>query len=300
MKRDHDTMVGKLDRLGVERVARSQGLPDPLARHVADIVMSTDLREDRREEVFRELVAHFQDGLEAGRSVDELLAAAGDAAIVSLQPGSWVRERLRAAKTLVRGGITIVAWTAPLEGSADPVEQRSPPATAYWLPPLAKTNFSSPDRAAARAAADGLARGGCPAGVVRDVGTTMAFASAILMPMIAALEAAGWSLAQLRRSRWLGAGLGGARAMIAITAKRLGARGPLIAPLLRGPLAWPAVVLAPHVVPFDLETYLQFHFSKVGAQTRMMIAKTIEEGREVGVDAGPLPALRDAIGALPA
>jgi predicted permease len=71
-------MVSKLDRLGVERVARAQGLPDELARHVADIVTSTDLREDRREEVFRELVAHFQDGLEAGRSVHELLEAAGE------------------------------------------------------------------------------------------------------------------------------------------------------------------------------------------------------------------------------
>ena len=71
-------MVAKLDKLGVERVARAQGIPESLARHVAEIVTATGLREDRREEVFRELVSHFLDGLEAGRTPDELLDAAGE------------------------------------------------------------------------------------------------------------------------------------------------------------------------------------------------------------------------------
>lgn len=71
-------MVGKLDRLGVERVARAQGLPEILARHVADIITASGLREDRRDEVFRELVSHFLDGLEAGRTTEELLDAAGE------------------------------------------------------------------------------------------------------------------------------------------------------------------------------------------------------------------------------
>src|SRR5688572_12132481 len=77
-RRNAETMVGKLDRMGVERVARAQGLPAVLASHVADIVTSTGLREDRREEVFRELVSHFLDGLDAGRSPQELLDAAGE------------------------------------------------------------------------------------------------------------------------------------------------------------------------------------------------------------------------------
>ena len=77
-ERDEETMAGKLDRLGVERVARAQGLPDPLARHVADIITASGLREDRRSEVFRELVSHFLDGLEAGRPPEELLEAAGE------------------------------------------------------------------------------------------------------------------------------------------------------------------------------------------------------------------------------
>ncbi len=73
-----EDLVGRLDRLGVERAARAAGLPGPLAGRVADVVVTSGLPEDRREEVFRELVAHFEDGLAAGRRVEELLAAFGD------------------------------------------------------------------------------------------------------------------------------------------------------------------------------------------------------------------------------
>jgi hypothetical protein len=49
MKPDDDrSLVGRLDRLGVERMARAQGLPESLAAHVAEIVTATGLREDRR------------------------------------------------------------------------------------------------------------------------------------------------------------------------------------------------------------------------------------------------------------
>ena len=129
---DDETMVGKLDRIGVERVARTLGLPDALASHVADIITSTGLREDRRSEVFRELVSHFLDGLEAGRSADELLEAAGEPrragrliqdhkrlVTPESQGGSGVRDniitrvwrdtRYAARRLLVRPGFTVTA-----------------------------------------------------------------------------------------------------------------------------------------------------------------------------------------------
>lgn len=78
MPRDDDSLVARMDRIGVTRVARSAGLPEVLADKVAQVVTGTGLPEDRRAEVFRELVAHFEDGLAAGRSPEALLAEFGD------------------------------------------------------------------------------------------------------------------------------------------------------------------------------------------------------------------------------
>ena len=67
MPSDDQSLVGRLDRLGVGAAGARRGLPLELASHVAEIVTATGLREDRRVEVFRELVAHFQDGLSRAR-----------------------------------------------------------------------------------------------------------------------------------------------------------------------------------------------------------------------------------------
>jgi predicted permease len=79
MARD-DSLVGRLDHLGVARQAEAEGLSPALAQRVADAVTRSGLPEDRRSEVYRELVSHFQDGLEAGRTETELLEAFGDGA----------------------------------------------------------------------------------------------------------------------------------------------------------------------------------------------------------------------------
>ncbi len=77
MSKPNDGLVGTLDRLGVARLAASQGLPPAIAERIAAVVVGTGLPEDRRVEVFRELVAHFQDGLDSGRTPEELLTAFG-------------------------------------------------------------------------------------------------------------------------------------------------------------------------------------------------------------------------------
>jgi 2-dehydropantoate 2-reductase len=44
-----------------------------------------------------------------------------------------------------------------------------------------------------------------------------------------------------------------------------------------------ALGLAPRVLPFDLEAYLHYHFTKVNAQTRAAMAVYIELGTELGL-----------------
>jgi predicted permease len=81
------SLVAKLDRLSVERLARAEGLPPELAARVAETVTGSGLPDDRRDEVFHELVGHFQDGLAAGQSPGGLLGAFGDPTAAARQIG---------------------------------------------------------------------------------------------------------------------------------------------------------------------------------------------------------------------
>ncbi len=98
--RSDESLVGRMDRLGVERLARSAGLPAILAGRVAQVVVGSRLSEDRRVEVYRELVSHFQDGLAEGRSAEELLEAFGDAG----RAAAMIGEEKRVVTPEARGG----------------------------------------------------------------------------------------------------------------------------------------------------------------------------------------------------
>jgi predicted permease len=74
----NDSLGRRLDRWQLARRARGAGLPQAIAERIAQVVVDSDLADDRRAEVFRELVAHFEDGLAAGRPASDLLASFGD------------------------------------------------------------------------------------------------------------------------------------------------------------------------------------------------------------------------------
>ncbi len=62
-----------------ERLAARSALPAPLAALVLDVAKRSRLWRVERTEIARELIAHFSDGLEAGRSPEQLISDFGDA-----------------------------------------------------------------------------------------------------------------------------------------------------------------------------------------------------------------------------
>ncbi|NOT08702.1 MAG: ABC transporter permease [Gemmatimonadales bacterium] len=68
-----------LDALELEQAALGRGLPRALAAAIGRQLARADLTDLRRREIFDELVAHFEDGLAAGRPETELLAEFGEA-----------------------------------------------------------------------------------------------------------------------------------------------------------------------------------------------------------------------------
>ncbi len=236
--------------------------------------------------------------------LDELIAAMGDATLVSLQPGpkdrALILHRLAAVRgtdaadaeaRFVQGVIAFSSWQAPL-----PTERLPRPGMAYWFPPASPSPFrGSPERV--DPLVDALTRGGCPAAVRPAAVAGASFASCLLMSIVAALELAGWSFAKLARDRRL----------LRDTAAAARQAATAVAPHARAPrprafdiVASSAVIrtlltLAPRVVPFDIEAFFAWHFTKVGAQTIAHLDTYADFAAAQGRPAPAVVRLRDGL-----
>jgi 2-dehydropantoate 2-reductase len=226
-----------------------------------------------------------------------LARAAGDATVVSLQPG--IEDRTHVLQyvpedRLVSGLISLIAYAAPLPG-----ETRFPePGMAYWFPPLSPSPFSGP-RARVDAVVAALRAGGQPAKRHPDVPGLAGFPSAIMMPYLVALEAGGWTFDRLGQHAPTAARA--AREAVDIVAARpeAGRRPPLIGLAVRPFVVRAGLWLGRKVIPLDLETYLREHFIKVGDQTRLMMSQYIDHARSRGLPSAALESLNNSIAALP-
>jgi 2-dehydropantoate 2-reductase len=79
-------------------------------------------------------------------------------------------------------------------------------------------------------------------------------------------------------------------AMAAVAAHR-GERPSRLGWVVRPWTMAPLLGLAPRFVPFDLEAYLRYHFTKVGDQTRAMVDTYVQIARRHGLGTSALEAL---------
>jgi 2-dehydropantoate 2-reductase len=227
---------------------------------------------------------------------DELAQAVGEATVVSLQPGlidpAWMHARVPPER-LVLGMIPYIAWTSPLPGQ---VPLQGDPAMTVWHPPFSATPLSGP-LDGVTAAAGLLRAGGLRARVVGDATAGAGVASAVLLSTIAALEAAGWSLARLRSRTDLRRAVACKDQAVAIAARFRGVPVPRLPVLLRPWMLRILTLLAPLVVPFPLEAYLRAHFTKVGEQTRQSLRTWRQEGEQRGMDVDAIAAMEAVLAA---
>lgn len=226
---------------------------------------------------------------EAGTTA--LLEALTGTLLVSLTPGLDDRARLATVveeASLVTGHIPFLAWFEDGELGEEVV---------LFVPPLSASLFEG---ARAAEVVSTLRRGGMDARVEPKLGRIAPFGTAVLMPLVAELETAGWRFAALdaaHRRRFRQASGEALRVVSAETR----AAPPLGLRLLRRVVHPWALAVANALSPFDLEGFFRRHFVKVGAQTSRTLAVYADKATEHGV--GPVPALealRSARDALPA
>ncbi|MFK7998772.1 MAG: ketopantoate reductase family protein [Polyangiales bacterium] len=210
------------------------------------------------------------------------------ATLVVLQAGPQVTnlvEALVPARQRCDGGIAMISYQAPLVPDEVPE-----PGVAYWTP--TPSPFEGADDEAIVAL---LRAGGCPAKVAQDTRSMMSFGSATLMPTMVALEGAGWKVSGLRRGPWARLATHASREARNIVAKTRATEAPAAMDML-GPVGLKGLsFVAPAIMPFDLDVYLRYHFSKVHDQTRLLIDHYVSEGERVGLPTAELRELRSNV-----
>jgi ketopantoate reductase len=205
--------------------------------------------------------------LRSGDWFAALAKAAGSATVIMLQPGPEDRGfvlRQLPEEQLAQGTITVIGYLAPLPGETRFAER----GVAYWFPPLTPSPMAGP-AARLQPVLEALRRGGLPAKQDPDVDVNAMWSAAAYMPLLVVLAESGWSLRELRRPERLRKARDAGREAVAAMARHHGRRRPLPLHLgLQTPVLLALVSLAPRLVPFDLESYLRVHFTKVGDQTR--------------------------------
>lgn len=225
--------------------------------------------------------------LKQGTWLREVVDACPKARIVFLQPGLEDRALLLSMAPedrVVTGMISYMAWQAPLPG-----QDIDPPGIRYWFPWFNPSPFSGPG---AEDIVRRLSAGGCPSKVSAAVHQDMALGSATLSPICANLELVDWTFGRLgERSTETAACIAEARAIAAAYhGISPGMSPPGFALGLAGHLV-------PALVPVPIEAFFEWHFQKVGDQTRASTATWIRQGQDRGLSTTALQSVLDALAA---
>ncbi len=225
-------------------------------------------------------------------NMHDLLQAIGTASIICLQPDiedvDYVREQVADPRQVMQGLIPFISYQSPLPHCDEPE------GISYYLPPLSKTLLSG-NSARRDAVISALRAGGLGAAAVDDFPRATAASSAFLITLIAALELNDWHLTDFASSGSLALGTQAAGEALAIVQRHVGANTAAFKPLL-WPRAWHVLIpLSQYLVPLPLETYLRYHFTKVGGQTRMMLGTYIRLGQSLDLPTTHLAQLREKL-----
>lgn len=206
--------------------------------------------------------------------------------VVLLQPGPddyQLAIKHIAKEQLVQGMITLISYAAPL-----PTETVPEPGITYWLPPMAATPFAgNPKRRGD--IVDTFKRASMNANAKPNLRDMAPYPTAALMAFLTALEASDWQFDKLEHNVSLQKAMFKAQkqAFKAISEKTH-TKPPLWQHALSPWLLKILFKVAPKVVPLDLETYFQVHFTKVKDQTKLFMRTYIEAASQYGVEATEL------------
>lgn len=221
---------------------------------------------------------------------DAMKAAVGEqTTIILLQPGpndyALATQHINADR-IIQGMITLISYDAPLTGESVPT-----PGIAYWLPPLTATPFSGESTRLKDVIAT-FKSAGMAATSNPDLREEAPYPTALLMTFLTALEANDWNFDQLKANKKIQQQMITAQRQAFNTiAKDNNKRPPIWNNWLKPWMVRVAIRFAPKALPMDIETYFQFHFTKVKDQTKLFMQNYIESATKNGLPVSELATL---------
>ncbi|MCG8613342.1 MAG: hypothetical protein MI864_22760 [Pseudomonadales bacterium] len=187
--------------------------------------------------------------------------------LVLLQPGPQDYQLVSPhwpATQIVQGVISLISYNAPLR-----TEQVPESGIAFWLPPLVATPFDGPSTQV-KSVIRTFRQSGMKAVHKKKLAQSAPYPTAAFMIFLTALEIKNWKLAALREDKELQKlVIRAIHETFQALSQDSGSRNPLWRYLVT-PLSIRVLLrIGPGAVPLDLETYLEYHFTKVGDQTRL-------------------------------
>ncbi len=195
---------------------------------------------------------------------------------------------------MIQGMIQFIAYQSPLPGERD-ATARNQHGVTYYLPPLAMSRFA-PRTPETRAIQQTLARGGAKTSLATDLQFTYAVTAAISVPAMASLEIAGWSLRRFRSQEHQQPARRAATEALQISCAYHHEKFRPVRYGLIAAAGVKAIAYAALVAQFPVERELEFHFTKVRAQTRLMIENYRRRGSAEGIATSALDTLSQALG----
>ena len=211
-------------------------------------------------------------------------------AVFGLQPGLKDDGLLADifGERALKGVIGFLAYQSPLPG------REGPEGIAYLLPPTAGA-IGPKEHPAVQIAQRILREGGMKVSRSGELQQTYGRASALSITHMAALEVGGWTFKGFRSKDVKALASEASDEALRIVDRYQG-REPAENSMFVAGLGPMISRLASLFIALPLETYLQYHFTKVGNQTREMLDTYIELGRSYNMKVSALLVLRERLG----
>ncbi len=236
------------------------------SRHFSSFDIVTTPAEARRLRVHQVWFCISAPALRSG-IVPALADACPDAVFVCTQPSLDAKTLMTQhipESRVVMGMTGFVAYESPLPGQKD-----EPSGLSYYLPPASPSLFSG---SRAESVVQLLQAGNLPAAYKRDVQPLARYGSGALIPFVVALETEGWSLRRLKKGKETLSDLCGTITEISAAVEHETGTSPGAVAMLQREWVWKFLLsVARTAAPFDLEAYLEYHFTKLREQSEQML-----------------------------